>query len=214
MRNFFSFGGVLLGSTLLAQPQHAAAQPTPAAIRADTLPAHRWYVPHHLVGQFAGGQGMMTAGLGYSLSRRRLDLDLLAGYVPCRYSITPMTILTAKVTYMPWTIALGRRGWAVRPLAVGGYLSYTASEGLNETQDGKYPAGYYWWSANTRVGGFLGGRIAHPLPSRCPAKPRRLVSFYYELGTNELYVTNWWGNPRGLTLLDVATLGVGIKLDI
>ena len=213
MRNFFSLCGVLLGSALLAQPHGAAAQTAPVA-QADTLPARRWHKPHHLVGQFAGGQGMMTAGVGYSLNRNRLDLDLLAGYVPCRYSITPMGIFTAKATYTPWSIPLGHQGWAVRPLALGGYLSYTVSDGLNATQDNKYPVDYYWWSAHARVGGFLGGRIAYPLPSNCPAKPRRLVSFYYELGTNDLYVTSWWANPEGLSPLDVATLGVGIKLDI
>ena len=214
MRNFFSLCGVLLGSALLAQPHGVAAHTTPSATLADTLPTRRWYKPHHLVGQFAGGQGMMTAGVGYSLNRHRLDLDLLAGYVPCRYSITPMSIFTAKATYTPWNIPLGHQGWAVRPLALGGFLSYTASDGLNATQDSKYPDGYYWWSAHARVGGFLGGRVAFALPSHCPAKPRRLVSFYYELGTNDLYVTSWWANPKGLSARDVATLGVGIKLDI
>ncbi|SFQ68612.1 hypothetical protein [Hymenobacter arizonensis] len=211
MRRFFSVCGGLLGSVLLAPPPGAAAQ---TAAPADTLPARRWHAPHHLVGQFAGGQGLITAGVGYRLNRNRLDLDLLAGYVPRRYSITPMGIFTAKATFMPWTVPLGPRGWAVRPLALGGYLSYTASKGLNATQDGKYPSGYYWWSAHGRVGGFLGGRIAYPLPAKRPGAAPRLVSLYYELGTNDLYLASWWGNPRGLSPLDVATLGVGLKLDL
>ncbi|WP_046246850.1 hypothetical protein [Hymenobacter terrenus] len=204
---------VLLGCALSVGPHAAVAQsafPAPS----DTLPHRPWYVPHHVVGQFAGGQGLATIGAGYGLNRNRLELDLLAGYVPRKYSITAMGIFTAKATYMPWTVPLGHHGWAVRPLALGGFVNYTASRGLNATWDDKYPAGYYWWSAHFRLGVFMGGRIAYALPSRRPTHPRRQASVYYEFGSNELYLVSWWSNPRALSLLDVATLGIGVKLDL
>jgi hypothetical protein len=207
------FCALLLGSALLARPYGAAARAVSVA-PSDTLQRRSWYVPHHVVGQFAGGQGLATIGLGYGLDRDRLELDLLAGYVPRRYSITAMGVFTAKATYTPWEISLGNHGWAVRPLALGGLISYTASRGLNATQDGKYPPDYYWWSAHVRLGGFVGGRVAYALPSRRPTKSPRQVSLYYELGTNDLYLTSWRDNPNGLSLLDIATLGIGVKLDL
>ena len=162
----------------------------------------------------AGGQGLITAGVGYSANRSRLEADVLAGYVPRKYSITAMGIFTAKITYIPWSIPLGGAGWALRPLALGGYVNYTASRGLNTSRDSKYDKDYYWWSSHTRLGGFVGGRITYPLPRRQSAKPRRHASLYYELGSNDLYIVSWWHNPRTLSLNDVLTLGVGIKLDL
>ena len=125
-----------------------------------------------------------------------------------------MSIFTAKATYTPWAIPLGQHGWDVRPLALGGFVNYTVSRGLNASQDNKYPTDYYWWSANMRVGGFLGGRVAYALPSHRPTKCRRQVSLYYELGTNDLYLTSWMDNANGLSLRDIATLGLGVKMDL
>lgn len=194
---------VLLSCTVGVAPAHSMPAP-------DSLRGRPWYVPDHAGGQVAGGQGMVAAGAGYRLGLR-WEVELVAGYVPGRHSITPMGIFTAKATYMPW--AVSRRAWTLQPLAVGMHVNYTASRGLNASRDNKYPTGYYWWSARTRLGAFLGGRLAYAVPSRS-GRLRRAISLYYELGTNDLYLVSWWANPRALSVVDLATLGLGLKVDL
>lgn len=196
MRNLLSTF-LLLAATMAAR----AAPP-------DSLRARPWYVPHHALGQFAGGQGLVALGLGYT--HRRLDLDVLAGYVPGRFSITPMGIYTLKATFSPWQLPLGTSRWQLRPLSTGGMVSHTASAGFNKTRDSKYEPGYYWWSAHTRLAGFVGGRLAYRLAGPRP----RYASLYYELGTNDLYLTSIWHNMGQLPLASILTLGVGVKIDL
>lgn len=209
MRRFFLSLALAVGAA--GVPGQAAAQVAPAA---DSLPARPWYQPHHLIGQYAGGQGLATVGAGYAVLGHHLDLDVLAGYVPRRYSITAMGIFTAKATYSPWNLALGASHWRVRPFSVGGLVSYTASEGMNKTRDGKYEHDYYWWPAHTRLGAFVGGRVAYQLAPRARHRPPHTVSLYYELGTNDLYYVSFRQNRGALSLGDILTLGLGVKLDL
>ncbi|WP_400192893.1 hypothetical protein [Hymenobacter sp. B81] len=215
---------LLISTSLLASQSAAAEWPAAAAewpakvqpakgTQVDGLIAQPWYRPHHLLGQFAGGQGMVAAGVGYTTLRGRLDVDLLAGYVPKKYSITPMGIFTAKATYSPWTLPLGQSRWEARPLSVGAWVNYTASRGLNPTQGEQYPKGYYWWPAKVRGGGFVGGRVGYQLPARGNGRPR-VLSAYYELGSNDLYLVSMWTNVGALSVRDVLTLGFGVKLDL
>ncbi|KAA9333330.1 hypothetical protein F0P96_10185 [Hymenobacter busanensis] len=206
---------LLLGAAVLpalaAAPTDPPTPPVPSTT--DGLIAQPWYRPHHLIGQVAGGQGMVTVGVGYTTLRGRLDVDVLTGYVPRKYSITPMGIFTGKATYSPWTLGLGASRWQVRPLSVGGLVNYTASRGMNASLDGKYPKGYYWWPARSRAGAFVGGRVAYELPTKANGQPRT-ASLYYELGTNDLYLVSLYSNIKALSVADILTLGIGVKVDL
>ncbi|AYA37914.1 hypothetical protein D3Y59_13185 [Hymenobacter oligotrophus] len=177
------------------------------------LVAQPWYRPHHVLVQAAGGQGMVAAGVGYTTLRGKLEVDVLAGYVPKKYSITPMGVFTGKATFSPFALDLGETKWQVRPLSVGMFVTHTASNGMVESRDEKYYKGYYWWSARTRIGGFVGGRVARVIGSNRFGQPRT-VAAYYELGTNDLYLTSAMTNLGGLPLHDILTLGFGVKLDL
>ncbi|MCC3156187.1 hypothetical protein LJ737_03005 [Hymenobacter sp. 15J16-1T3B] len=194
----------------------AAAEPAPAepaAVAPTGLTAQPWYRPHHLLLQTAAGQGLITAGVGYTTLRGRVDLDVLAGYVPSKYSITPMGIFTAKAGYSPWTLHLGQSRWQVRPFTVGALVSHTASRGLNDSRDGKYEPGYYWWSSRTRVGGFVGGKVSRVIGHNRYGHPRTLGA-YYELGTNDLYLSSIFTNLGALGVHEILTLGFGVKYDL
>ncbi|RTQ48603.1 hypothetical protein EJV47_16655 [Hymenobacter gummosus] len=193
----------------------AVAEPAkPAPVAPSGLTAQPWYRPHHVVLQTAGGQGMVTAGVGYTTLRGRVDVDALAGYVPSKYSITAMGIFTGKLTYAPWTLPVGAAGrWQVRPLTAGALVSYTASQGINDTRDEKYYQGYYWWSARTRIGGFVGGKVSRVIGTNRYGHPRTLGA-YYELGTNDLYLSSIFTNLGGLGVHDILTLGLGVKMDL
>lgn len=169
------------------------------------------YLPRHVVLQTGGGVGMLSVGGGLSFAHRHLDLDALVGYVPARHAGTALTIASLKLKYAPWELPLGGSRLAFTPLAVGVYGSYTF--GLrNPGEEGQYPDDYYWWSRTIRVGPVLGSSLSYTLPDTPSGRARRLTA-YYELATNDLYAISYFLNRQALSLPDVATLALGLKLD-
>ncbi|TGD77912.1 hypothetical protein [Hymenobacter wooponensis] len=175
----------------------------------EPLDKKPWYRPRHVVLQTGGGIGMVAAGVGYSLGKDKNELDILVGYVPTKYAGSSLTIATAKYTYSPFVLPVGER-WQIRPLTVGGYLSYTHGT-VNDEEKGQYAKGYYWFSTDTRVGPVLGSRLAYR--RRTPAGQPRNVAFYYELGSNDLYILSYVQNRKALSVGDILTLSLGLKAD-
>ncbi|GAB3302019.1 hypothetical protein [Hymenobacter tenuis] len=212
----------ILLAALAATPLAAAAGP--ASISPDSLGStsastvvqvpsdstHPWYRPRHFVAQTGGGLGMVTVGAGYSFWQERTDLDVLLGYVPKKYAGSALTVISAKFTYSPWHVPVGKK-WAIKPLSVGAYVSYTSGI-ANKEKPGQYPKGYYWFSTDTRFGPLLGSRLSYALAPTASGRPRNL-SAYYELGSNDLYVISYVQNPKGLSPADILTLSLGVKLD-
>ena len=182
---------------------------------ADTVPATPlpWYVPTRLLVHTAGDQGLLAVGTGWSASRNRLALETLAGYLPKQYSITPMGIFTAKVSYTPWQLPIKGTAWRVQPFTVGGFASYTASRGLTTTRGSKYDDDYYWWSSHTRVGAFVGSSAGLALKPTKRGHPRSAMA-YYELGTNDLYFISYTSARGSLPFSDILTLGFGLRLQL
>ncbi|RPD49351.1 hypothetical protein DNI29_00680 [Hymenobacter sediminis] len=202
-------GLTTLPDTTGATPSSGLSPAPVQAAPAEPLP---WYRPRHVVAQTGGGLGMVSAGFGYSL-KDRLDLDILIGYVPRKYAGSRLSIYSAKLLYSPWTLPLGKsQKWALKPLMVGGYFSYTHGT-LNDEEPNQYYRGYYWFSTDTRVGPLLGSRLSYALPATAKGRSRNL-SAYYELGSNDLYVISYVQNLKGLSPVDILTLSLGLKLDI
>jgi len=152
-------------ATLLLLP--LAALGSRRAVPTDTVPLApaaplRWYVPSHLLLHTAGGQGLAAVGAGWRACHNRLALETLAGYLPKQYSITPMGIFTAKISYTPWQLPLKATAWRVQPFTVGAFTSYSASRGLTTTRGSKYDDDYYWWSSHTHTHRGICGRQRGP----------------------------------------------------
>jgi hypothetical protein len=200
-------------ATLLLLPLAALGSPgTPPAHTISTTPLH-WYVPSRLLVHTAGGQGLAAVGTGWTSYRNRLALDALAGYLPKAYSITPMGIFTAKLSYTPWQLAVKHTPWRVQPFTVGGIANYSASRGLTTTRGSKYDANYYWWSSHTRWGAFVGSSAGYALKPTRNGHPRSVMA-YYELGTNDLYFLSWKSAQGSLPFYDILTLGFGVRLQL
>ncbi|NVO33375.1 hypothetical protein [Hymenobacter lapidiphilus] len=200
------------GPTIASDSVVTAVVPAAPGLALPARPGVARYQPRHLLLQTGGGVGMLSVGGGLSFARRRLDLDALLGYVPARHAGTALTIASAKVKYAPWQLPLGGSGLAFTPLAVGVYGSYTF--GLRNTgEEGQYPDDYYWWSRTMRVGPLLGSSLSYTLPDAPSGRARRLTA-YYELATNDLYGLSYYLNRRALSLSDIATLALGLKLEI
>ncbi|MBF9239345.1 hypothetical protein I2I05_18275 [Hymenobacter sp. BT683] len=198
-------------STLLLL--HLATADAGSLAPADTArPAReRWYVPSHLLVHTAGGQGLAAVGTGWTANHNHLALEAVAGYLPKKFSITPIGIFTAKATYTPWQLAVRSTPWRVQPLALGGFVSYSASRGINQTRGSKYDAGYYWWSSRTRVGAFLGGSAGRAFRPTKRGTARTAMA-YYELGTNDLYLVSWVNGRGKLPISSILTLGFGVRV--
>jgi hypothetical protein len=200
----------LLGATLLTAP--ALAQTLPSPPHSDSAASRPWFRPRHLILQTAGGMGMVAGGVGYSFWRDRTEADVLVGYVPKKHAGSALSIATLKLLYTPYTVPLSEK-LELRPLTFGPYVSY-AHGTINDEERGQYTKGYYWFSTDTRVGAVLGGRLTYRRPTSAAGRSHR-VSAYYELGTNDLYLTSYFanGNFRSLSPLDILTLGLGIKAE-
>lgn len=197
-------GAALLLTLLAAGPVWAQDSSS-----SDTMPP--WYRPRHLVLQTGSGLGMLSAGAGYSFLRDQVETDVQVGFVPDRLAGSTLTIPSLKVLYTPYRVPLGTK-LELRPLTVGIYLSYTS--GIVNDDRGQYTKGYYWFSADTRVGPLLGGRLSYLRPAGPTGRQRRLSAFY-ELGSNDLYLSSYFSNDnfRSLSPLDIMTLGLGIKAE-
>ncbi|QDA60119.1 hypothetical protein [Hymenobacter jejuensis] len=169
--------------------------------------------PFFLTVQLAGGQGVVAVGGGYWLADRRLEPEVLVGYVPRSIGGSRMAVFTFKTTYTPFEPKLGGRGdWRLNPVSVGGFLNYTTGKQFFLTNDsaGRYPKGYYWWSSAVRLGAFAGLRLTHhSTEPNLHGWPRR-TSFYSELSTNDLHLVSALTN-KTLRIPEILTLGLGVK---
>lgn len=198
----------LLILLLLAGLAPARAQSDLTEAPSKPLP---WYRPTHLIGQTAGGMGMVALGAGYDFWRTRGEVDLLVGLVPKKYAGSTLSVGTAKFLYSPYTVPLGET-LQLRPLTVGVYLSYTHGT-INDEDRGQYTKGYYWFSSDTRFGPLLGGRLTYFRPGTSQRTLGQRISAYYELGTNDLYLVSYYLNTKALSPADLLTLGLGLKVD-
>ena len=211
----------LLLSALLLAPWgvHAATPPDTTAIAAASAataaprPIERpWYRPTHLALQTGGGLGMVAAGAGYEFSKNRLETDILLGYVPKRFAGSTLSLASLKFMYSPFRLRVAEQV-QVLPITLGAYFSYTHGT-LNDELKGQYASDYYWFSNDTRYGPLVGGRLTYlAAPLAATGQPRKL-SFYYELGSNDLYLASYLNNRNGgLGIGQLLTLALGVKAD-
>jgi hypothetical protein len=200
---------------LAAFSARAATPPdTTAAAKkpADARPERPWYRPKHLVLQTGGGLGMVAAGAGYEFAKNRLETDVLIGYVPKKYAGSTLSLASLKFMYSPFRLPIGDKV-QVLPLTVGAYFSYTHGT-INDELKGQYSSDYYWFSTDTRYGLLAGSRITFLGPAVAATGQPRKLSFYYELGSNDLYMASYITNRNGgLGLGQLLTLVLGVKAD-
>ena len=208
MKNLILF---LLLATLGSLATQAAPPPTSGlGLHADN--PHRWYRPTHLQLQTGGGLGMVAAGAGYDLNKKKnLELDILLGYVSKYYGGSTLTLASAKAMYSPWRVPLSDK-LELLPLTAGLYFSYTHGT-INDELPGQYSRDYYWFSTDTRYGPLLGSRLSFLGPPIAATGQARRISAYYELGTNDLYIASYIGNTSALSIGDILTLALGVKVD-
>lgn len=115
--------------------------------------------PTHVKMQYAGGMGVMSAGVGWDYGKRRQwETDFLIGYLPPKYATDLLFTLTVKQNYIPWSMSFDEH-WALEPFYCGLYLTTIAGEEFWKKEPGRYPNRYYNFSTKIRPYIFIGQRM-------------------------------------------------------
>jgi hypothetical protein len=166
-----------------------------------------FYVPSTAKAQFAGNVGMIALGGGWSWWERRVDLDLLAGWVPPMNGSSSIWSITLKPTFWPARIDLPH-GWRLRPISVGGTATYTLGDRFFLFQPDRYPKGYYPVNTALRIGAFLGGSVGKEVS----LAPLAGVDLYWEVGFTDLELYLFVLNPHARSLFDTLHGALGIAV--
>ena len=171
----------------------------------------KWYYPDHAVAQFAGNIGLVSAGVGYSYLKDKMQTDILYGFVPAYESKTTIHIFTAKTTYHPFALNFGDNGnnYVFEPFRIGTGVSYSAGPQFFTSLPKRYPDSYYWWASSLRITPFVGMSLSRKVGSEATAIKR--IELYGELGTTDLDIVSKLDN-KSLPLWDIMNLAIGTKL--
>lgn len=170
-------------------------------------------IPTHIKLQYAGGMGLLSAGVGWDYGERaEWETDLMWGVLPARYADETRMTFTLRQNYIPWSVHIGR-GVDLEPLTCAIYLSKISGSEFWDREPGRYPHGengYYCFSSRTRLYLSVGQRLTLRTPN---AGAIRSLSLYYEFGVNDLMLISKFNN-RTLSLSDIIHFSVGAKMHI
>ncbi len=178
------------------------ALPRPAAAEGSLSRLH-FLVPDQAKVQFAGALGLLSAGPGYAFARRRLELDLLVGWVPESIAGADLVTLTAKGTWLPWTVAV--QDWRLRPVTLGLALTYTAGDRFFVLLPERYPSGYYPIPTALRATLAAGGTLGRAVGLLQEA------GVYWELVAVDTPFAYWVANRRTVPVASVFSLALGLR---
>jgi|SRR5690606_22214327 len=167
-----------------------------------------WYIPDHAVAQFAGNIGLVSAGVGYSYLKDKVQTDIMYGFVPSYESSTSIHILTAKTSWHPYRIEL-KNDYMLEPLRLGTGVSYSAGPQFFTFLPKRYSDNYYWWASSLRITPFVGAAISRKIGHDATIIKR--VQFYGEIGTTDLDFVSKFGN-KNMPVWDILNLAFGTKL--
>jgi hypothetical protein len=168
----------------------------------------KWWYPDHMVVQFAGNIGLVSAGPGYSFLNDKMNADFMYGIVPSFESNTSIHLLTAKLSYNPINIKLSEN-YMFEPLKIGSGISYSIGRQFYTTWPKQYPDSYYWWASSLRLTPFIGSTISRKIRNENTAIKR--LELYGEVGTTDLDIVSKLDN-KSLSYGDILNIAIGTKL--
>lgn len=168
-------------------------------------------IPTHIKGQFAGGMGLASAGIGWDYGRtNQWESEVFFGILPAKYADQTHITLSLRQLYIPWDITLSER-FSLEPFTCGLYLNFISGDRFWVHQPSKYPgAHYYTFSSRIRLHTCIGQRVRWNLESKSSLKS---ISLYYELSANDLNIISKMTN-RELRLSDIIFFSVGVRFQL
>jgi len=177
------------------------------ALNSDST-SYKKFIPDYVKLQFAGGIGFLSAGVGYTFFKDKLDVSLFYGYVPEYFTIDDLHSVSLQLTSKLFKYKLSKN-IEVLPLNFGMFAHHTFGSEFWVKLPYNYPDGYYWWYPGVNVGMFIGAEIKTKfLSNKTPASG---TAFYIRLGTRGLYLASKYKNSS-VPVKDILELGFGIAI--
>ncbi len=168
-------------------------------------------IPRYAKMQYAGSMGLISLGTGWNYGKKdQWETDLMFGWIPQYSTEHGKLCITLKENFTPWEIKLGEKGFFLEPLSCGIYVNSVLDDDFWVKEPGKYPNAYYNFSTKVRFNFFVGQRISYEIPAE-KRKQTKLISFFYEISSNELYIISAVGNSY-LKPTDYLHLSLGVKM--
>ena len=199
----FKLGLLLAFAFFLNQPKSIAQKNAPK----DTS-KYSMLIPDYMKLQYAGGIGFMSAGVGYTFFKDRLDVTMFYGYVPKTFGITDLQSISLQLTVKLLKYKI-YDNIEILPLNFGWYAHHTFGSEFWITLPDKYSKGYYWWSPGRNAGIFVGGELKTKLLAS--GSPASGTAFYFRVGSRGLYIASKAGNST-IPLSDIIELGFGVAI--
>jgi len=187
---------------------------TGVALGQGTLDSHStntsrpYLYPDHLVSQFAGNIGLLSAGIGYSYLNDKVQTEFLYGFVPAFESRTTIHILTAKTGYTSRSRNINDK-YSWTPVRAGAGISYSVGRQFFTQLPKHYPSGYYWFSTSFRLTPFVGSAISLNLNEGRTAFKK--VQLYGDIGTTDIHLLSYAWNVKALKPWDIINFAFGVK---
>lgn len=190
-------------------PLSIFSQINPEQSNSRLLTAWQKMIPRYAKIQFAGGMGLLSAGVGWNYGHNKSwETEVLWGFVPTFSNDETKITMTLRENYIPWSVRLGR-GWSLQPLSCGIYMNTVFDGNFWIKEPLRYPSGYYSFSTKIRTHAYLGQRISF----YDKKLTRRTMSLFYELSTCDLYIINACSN-RYVRLSDILSLSFGFRIQL
>ncbi len=165
-------------------------------------------IPRYNKIQFAGSMGLLSLGVGWDYGKKKQwETDLFLGYLPKFAGKEGHMTITLKENYIPWKINLPKNRWVLEPFTASLYINKIWGDEFWTKEPDKYPTKYYNVATNLRFNLAFGQRIQFNFK---PFGLSRHIDFFYEFGTNDLYIISYFTN-KYLHLGDIFNLSLGLK---
>jgi hypothetical protein len=165
-------------------------------------------IPDYVKLQYAGGIGFMSAGVGYTFFKHRLDVTMFYGYVPKYFSVDDLHSISLQLTAKLLHFKLNDK-LDLLPLNFGWYAHHTFGNEFWLRLPDKYTEGYYWWSPGRNAGIFIGAELKTKLLAN--KSPASGTAFYLRIGSRGLYIASKSGN-KTIPLTDILEFGFGVAI--
>lgn len=167
-------------------------------------------IPQYSKVQFAGGMGMFSFGVGWDYGRKeQWETDLMFGFVPKFSNNKTNWIVTLKQNYIPWRLFNDKK-FSFEPFETGLSINKVAADNFWGKEPSKYNGPYYRFATAIRFNFFVGQRVQIKLSKK---KLHKSITFYYEVGTNDLYLVSLFTN-KYLSLTDIVSVSFGAKFKV
>jgi len=104
--------------------------------------SRKWYIPTGVIAEFAGGFGMLSAGILYHPTKKS-EVALTAGYTPPEYGDIWTVNLLASRTFLKCRLS---NEITIDLINAGLFINANFGDNIYVSWPERYYKNYYWWN--------------------------------------------------------------------